>query len=197
MSRIPAPAADLTVQLPPVIDAQRERYPFCVVWAPIPVLSWVCPIIGHIAICDSQGRIYDFQGSYRIGVDHMLFGEAVKYWDLSTYYVPSFYKPSFSDQAANDAAIYREIAAYDEGVASARAHFSQNETYNFFTNNCHAFAADSMNRQQLKKQHMNTVRIAIGMALHGRYINARRFWRAHVPFILLVGFILLLLFVVL
>ncbi|KPA80903.1 hypothetical protein ABB37_04307 [Leptomonas pyrrhocoris] len=185
MSNKSSPVADLTVPLPPVIDIQREHYPFCIVWAPIPLLSWVCPFIGHVAICDSQGRIYDFQGSYRIGVDHMLFGVPVKYWDLSKDYVPSFYNPSQGDTAVNGAAVRSEIAAYDEGVASAKAHFCQNETYNFFTNNCHVFAADSMNRQQLKQQHMGMVRVAIGMALHGRYVSARRFWKAHLPFFLL------------
>ncbi|KAL7697068.1 Protein of unknown function (DUF778) [Lotmaria passim] len=192
MSRKPPPVADLTVQLPPVIDVQREHYPFCVVWAPIPLLSWVCPILGHIAICDSQGRIYDFQGSYQIGVDRMLFGVPVKYWDLSKDYVPSFYNPRQSDKAANDAAIHREIAAYDEAVANATEHFRQNETYNFFTNNCHVFAAEAMNQQQLKKQHMGMVRIAIGMALHGKYVSASRFWMAHTPFFVLVALIALL-----
>jgi transmembrane protein 222 len=192
MSRKSSPVADSPVQLPPVIDVQREHYPFCIVWAPIPLLSWVCPILGHIAICDSQGRIYDFQGSYRIGVDHMLFGVPVKYWDLSRDYVPSFYNPSQSDPVASDAAVRREIAAYDEGVANATAHFRQNEQYNFFTNNCHVFAAESLNRQQLKKHHMGMVRIAIGMALHGEYVSTARFWKAHMPFFILVTLIVLL-----
>lgn len=192
MAQKTSPLEDMTVQLPPVIDVQREHYPFCVVWAPIPLLSWVCPLVGHIAICDSKGRIHDFQGSYRIGVDRMLFGVPVKYWDISRDYVPSFYEPTQGDAEANAAAVKREIAAYDEGVATATAHFRQNEMYNFFTNNCHVFAADAMNRQQLKQQHMGMVRIVIGMALHGRYVSAGRFWMAHTPFFVLLAIIILL-----
>ncbi|KAK7201766.1 hypothetical protein NESM_000242600 [Novymonas esmeraldas] len=184
--------AEAPVQLPPVIDPVREHYPFCIVWCPIPILSWVLPVVGHIAVCDSQGRIFDFQGSYRIGKDRMLFGNPVKYWDVSRDYVPSFYSAELDDPAEREEAVRREVAAYDAAVAATITHFRQNELYNFFTNNCHAFVAASMNGQQLKTQHMGTVRVALGMALHGRYVSVGRFATAHLPFLLLVAVIALI-----
>ena len=37
-----------------------ERYPYCIVWTPIPVLTWLLPMVGHMGICKSNGVIYDF-----------------------------------------------------------------------------------------------------------------------------------------
>jgi hypothetical protein len=33
------------------IDKERNRYPYCIVWTPLPVISWLLPIIGHTGIC--------------------------------------------------------------------------------------------------------------------------------------------------
>lgn len=57
------------------IDAHKDRFPFCIVWTAIPCLTWFFPFVGHMAIADSQGIIYDFAGPYTIGKD-----------DMGTYY---------------------------------------------------------------------------------------------------------------
>uniref|UniRef100_A0A8C0L9S2 Transmembrane protein 222 n=1 Tax=Canis lupus dingo TaxID=286419 RepID=A0A8C0L9S2_CANLU len=46
------------------MDVDRSRFPYCVVWTPIPVLTWFFPIIGHMGICTSTGVIRDFAGPY-------------------------------------------------------------------------------------------------------------------------------------
>ena len=33
------------------IDKINQRYPFCIVWTPLPLISWFIPIIGHTGIC--------------------------------------------------------------------------------------------------------------------------------------------------
>jgi len=33
------------------IDVKRNRYPYCIVWTPLPIISWLIPIIGHTGIC--------------------------------------------------------------------------------------------------------------------------------------------------
>ncbi|KAF1327897.1 Transmembrane protein, partial [Globisporangium splendens] len=45
----PAPA------VMPAVDPAKQRFPFCIVWSPIPVLTWVLPFIGHLGIADSKG----------------------------------------------------------------------------------------------------------------------------------------------
>lgn len=42
------------------VDTKRERYPFCIVWTPIPCLTWIAPFVGHMGVADSRGVIYDF-----------------------------------------------------------------------------------------------------------------------------------------
>lgn len=37
-----------------------EKYPYCIVWTPIPLLTWILPMVGHMGICKSNGVIYDF-----------------------------------------------------------------------------------------------------------------------------------------
>jgi hypothetical protein len=48
----------------PTIDHATQRYPYCVVWTPLPVISWLLPFIGHTGIADSRGCIYDFAGFF-------------------------------------------------------------------------------------------------------------------------------------
>lgn len=35
-----------------------------------------------MGICDSEGKVHDFQGPYSIGVDNMAFGEPTRYLQL-------------------------------------------------------------------------------------------------------------------
>ena len=50
------------------VDPLKDHYPMCIVWSPIPLLSYVTPIIGHTGIVLSDGTIHDFGGSHYIHV---------------------------------------------------------------------------------------------------------------------------------
>ena len=65
-----------------VINPKRNRFPFCIVWTPIPLLTYVLPFIGHMGICTSTGIIRDFGGSFTVLEDNMAFGKPTKYWQL-------------------------------------------------------------------------------------------------------------------
>lgn len=64
------------------MDFERDRFPFCIVWTPIPILTWLFPIIGHMGIATSSGVIRDFAGPYFVSEDNMAFGRPTKYWKL-------------------------------------------------------------------------------------------------------------------
>ncbi len=66
-----------------VVDVSRSRYPYSIVWTPIPLLTWIIPIIGHMGIGTSAGIIRDFAGSYFVAQDEMAFGKPTKYWQLN------------------------------------------------------------------------------------------------------------------
>lgn len=64
------------------IDANKDRFPFCIVWTPLPLLSWIVPLIGHMGIGTSSGVIRDFAGPYFVAEDDFAFGKPTKYWRL-------------------------------------------------------------------------------------------------------------------
>lgn len=64
------------------INHKAQRYPFCIVWSPIPLLTWIFPFIGHMGIATSTGVIRDFAGPYYVSTDDMAFGKPTKYWQL-------------------------------------------------------------------------------------------------------------------
>jgi len=53
-------------------------WPYCVVWTPIPVLTWLVPVIGHVGICSSDGTIYDFAGSKFVNTGTLSFGNPTR-----------------------------------------------------------------------------------------------------------------------
>ncbi len=61
------------------INPELARFPYCMVWTPIPLVTWLLPFIGHLGIATSQGIIHDFAGSYFISVDDFAFGSPHKY----------------------------------------------------------------------------------------------------------------------
>ena len=49
------------------IQPSKNLYPNCILWSPLPPITWLLPFIGHTGIADSQGVIHDFAGPYHIG----------------------------------------------------------------------------------------------------------------------------------
>lgn len=68
----------------PAIDVENHRYPYCIVWTPLPVITAIVPNIGHTGICtyqlyrlflnmnSSEGVIHDFAASHYISVRHRI-----------------------------------------------------------------------------------------------------------------------------
>jgi hypothetical protein len=78
----------------------------CVVWTPIPIISWVVPAIGHVGITDSRGTVYDFQGDFTIGREEMLFGEPKQKWAVPV-------DPTVLDGAVQEMIVnFREFATF-------------------------------------------------------------------------------------
>lgn len=61
------------------IDPSRARFPCCLVWSPLPVISWLIPFVGHTGICREDGVILDFAGPNFVCVDSFAFGSATRY----------------------------------------------------------------------------------------------------------------------
>ena len=65
------------------IDPKRARFPCCIVWTPLPFISWLIPFIGHVGICREDGVILDFAGPHFVSVDNFSFGAVARYIQLN------------------------------------------------------------------------------------------------------------------
>jgi hypothetical protein len=62
------------------VDVHNNRFPRSIVWGPLPPITCCCcPVVGHMGIGDSQGKIHDFAGPYHIGVDNFMVGCVWRY----------------------------------------------------------------------------------------------------------------------
>jgi hypothetical protein len=61
------------------IDPRKARFPCCIVWTPIPFITWLVPFIGHIGICREDGVKLDFAGPNFVSVDNFAFGAVARY----------------------------------------------------------------------------------------------------------------------
>lgn len=64
------------------IDPRKAKFPCCLVWTPLPVVSWLAPFIGHVGICLEDGVILDFSGSNFVNVGDFAFGSVARYLQL-------------------------------------------------------------------------------------------------------------------
>ena len=194
----------------PAIDYSRERYPLCVVWTPLPLITWILPFIGHMGICDSRGIIHDFAGPYFVSRDNMAFGNPVKFWYLYPEHVATelvIGGGGGGNEIQQQQALAEAVRRYDKGIAQTTDHFKKTQFYNFFCNNCHSFVAhciiageqltkdaigdqkDGHNKKIFKNKTWNMVTLTMYLFFFGRYVSWGRFLIAHIPFLIFMALI--------
>ena len=144
------------------INAQKNRYPYCIVWTPIPFLTYIIPSIGHTGIATSEGIIHDFAASFYVNIDEMSFGKPTKYYQLDL----------------DD----REKYEYDKAIEKGDLKYNQ-ERHNLFWNNCHSHVAFVLNQIKYKgKSNYNMVDIWWILILKGKYISLSAFIKTYIGF---------------
>lgn len=157
------------------IDPKSQRFPYCMVWTPLPCISWVIPCIGHVGICSSEGIIHDFAGPYYVSIDNMSFGNPTKYVILNL------------DE--------KEINDYDKAVEIGTKHYKK-QFYSFCCNNCHSFVAFVLNKMKYKER-TNYTMISIWwmFCTKSKYISCGSFFQTYIGFLIfLIIFIIIFLF---
>ena len=51
------------------INLKSSYFPYCIVWTPIPLITYIFPSIGHTGIGTSSGIIHDFAFGYIIRIN--------------------------------------------------------------------------------------------------------------------------------
>ncbi|XVF17967.1 hypothetical protein REPUB_Repub10bG0170800 [Reevesia pubescens] len=171
------------------IDPRRDRFPCCIVWTPLPVLSWLIPFIGHIGICREDGVILDFAGPNFVCVDNFAFGAAARYIQInkdkecciSTH--PSLFKGEHEYRHDDPR---REALTWDDALRKSTQEF-QHLSYSLFTCNCHSFVANNLNRLGFRSGGWNVVNLAVLIFLKGRWVSKTAFLRSFLPFVIVSG----------
>lgn len=71
------------------VEPKKSRFPCCIVWTPLPVVSWLAPFIGHVGIGREDGTILDFSGSNFVNIDDFAFGSVARFLELDRKKVTS------------------------------------------------------------------------------------------------------------
>jgi|LauGreSBDMM110SN_4_FD.fasta_scaffold326020_1 hypothetical protein len=151
------------------IDIPRQRYPYAIVWCPLPPITWILPFIGHTGICTSDGIIYDFAGSYSINKGHLIFGKVTKYLIL--------------DPSKN-----KELD-WDRGIEEGNNEYC-GHIHNICFDNCHSHVARCLNDMAYNgsKNH-NMFTIGIWMFFFGTYPDIGAVLKTWLPSFVVAGII--------
>ena len=148
------------------LDMKKQRYPYCIVWTPIPCITYFLPSIGHAGICTSKGIIHDFAGPYYVSIDNMAFGNPTKYILLEL-----------------DS---REFDEYDSCIEGGTQDYSE-KMYSFCFNNCHSFIARCLNKLKYKgKTNYTMIHVWWMLCIKGKYLNFAKFAQSYIGFLVIV-----------
>lgn len=79
----------------PSINQALHRYPHCIVWTPISLITDLISCIYHSVFFISTGIIHDFTGAYYVGIDDMAFGWPCKYVPLKRAKIGRIYNDTY------------------------------------------------------------------------------------------------------
>ncbi|PRP82585.1 hypothetical protein PROFUN_04890 [Planoprotostelium fungivorum] len=168
---------------PTTPEPGRDHYPMCIVFTPLPLLSWLIPFIGHLGIGTTEGVINDFGGSYYIHKHKTatVFGSVTKYYPIKSTQLK---RPQDTEQSVYEV-IDLSLSSlilyqmYDAAVERASCDF-QDQEHNIIMNNCHAHVASALNELQFEGfTHWNTLFLIIYMILFGRFVSFNRFLKSY------------------
>eukprot|EP01122_Echinamoeba_exundans_P017440 TRINITY_DN9211_c0_g1_i1.p1 TRINITY_DN9211_c0_g1~~TRINITY_DN9211_c0_g1_i1.p1 ORF type:complete len:200 (+),score=29.65 TRINITY_DN9211_c0_g1_i1:22-621(+) len=153
---------------------EKDHFPLCIVWTPLPLLTWFIPIIGHLGIVTSSGEINDFAGPYYVNrhPHEMGFGVATKYWRVKASDIPG---------ASAD-----WVRQWDDAVQNASCQYDK-EVHNLICNNCHSHVAVALNQLKFKNiTYWNTLMLIIYMSLNGKFVSWGRFLQTYAGFFIIL-----------
>ncbi|KAJ4823000.1 hypothetical protein Tsubulata_000373 [Turnera subulata] len=171
------------------IDPRRARFPYCIVWTPLPVISWLIPFIGHVGICREDGVILDFAGPNFVCVDNFAFGAVTRYIQINKdKECPMPLQISAFDDEDEEELVDsgRDIFRWDDALRKSTQEF-QHHAYSLFTCNCHSFVANNLNRLGYNSGGWNVVNLAALIFLKGQWVSTGSVVRTYLPFVIVCG----------
>lgn len=162
------------------IDPTRARFPCCIVWTPLPVISWFLPFVGHVGIGREDGVIVDFAGPNFVSVDNFTFGDVARYIQLTKEKCPITYR---SEEEFKLVESGRNQYTWDESLKKTTQEYQQ-QIYSILTCNCHSFVANHLNRLETGPTCWNVVNVATMILLKGQWVNTQSMIRSYLSFMM-------------
>ncbi|CAG9320856.1 unnamed protein product [Blepharisma stoltei] len=150
-------------------DFKRQRFPYSVVWTPLPLITALIPFIGHTGICSSEGVIHDFSGPYTVSVDDMAFGNPTKYVPLEC----------------------ESKKSWDEAVDKGDGEYSQ-RMHNLCCDNCHSHVAYVLNQINFEGGGWNMISIWWLCIRKSHYVGISGFIKTYAGFAVVIILIMVL-----
>ena len=158
------------------IDLKSSHFPYCIVWTPIPLITYIFPCIGHTGIGNSRGIIHDFAGSFFVSVDNFSFGKPTKYLQLYP----------------NE----KEKYDWDRAVEKGDNKFNMEE-HNICMNNCHSHVAFVLNQINYKgRNNYNMVSIWWMLIAKGKYVSCCGFIKTYLGFLIIILIIIIIILMI-
>jgi len=148
------------------INLKSSNFPYCIVWTPIPLITYLFPSIGHTGIGTSSGIIHDFAGSFFVSIDDFAFGKPTKYVKLK-----------LTEQ---------ERYNWDRAIEKGDNKYNMEE-HNIFINNCHSHVAYVLNQLNYRgKNNYNMVSIWWMLISRGKYVSFCGFFKTYFGFLVII-----------
>ncbi|ESQ45414.1 hypothetical protein EUTSA_v10010695mg [Eutrema salsugineum] len=166
---------------PMKIDPRRDRFPCCIVWTPLPFISWLIPFIGHVGICREDGVILDFAGPNFVCVDNFAFGAVSRYIQINKEKESSLSPRMFNGENRYEQEdTHEKEPTWDDALRKGTQEY-QHHSYNLFTCNCHSFVANNLNRLAVRSGGWNVVNLAALVFLKGRWVSKTAMVKSLLP----------------
>ncbi|XP_076955491.1 protein RTE1-HOMOLOG-like isoform X2 [Bidens hawaiensis] len=169
-----------------LIDPERARFPCCIVWTPLPVVSWLLPFVGHVGIGREDGVILDFAGPNFVCVDNFTFGSVSRYIQISKEKCSITSNPSTTFRTEEEYSLVesgRNQYTWDDALRKSTQEY-QHRAYNIFSCNCHSFVANNLNKLEFQSGGWNVVNLAVLILFKGKWVNTASMIRSFLPFVL-------------
>ncbi|KAL2489607.1 Protein REVERSION-TO-ETHYLENE SENSITIVITY1 [Forsythia ovata] len=169
------------------IDPKKAKFPCCVVWTPLPIVSWLAPFIGHVGICREDGTVLDFSGSNLVNIDDFAFGSVARYLQLDRK--QCCFPPNLAGHTCKhryEHVEYGSAITWDDAIQSTVRYF-EHKSYNLFTCNCHSFVANCLNRLCYEgSMSWNMINVAALLLFKGTWVDGLSVLRSFLPFMVVL-----------
>lgn len=169
------------------INPKKAKFPCCLVWTPLPVVSWLAPFIGHVGVGREDGVVLDFSGSNFVNIDDFAFGAVARYLQLDRE--QCCFPRNLAGHTCKQHYKHSEFGTgitWDDAILTSMRQF-EHKSYNLFTCNCHLFVANCLNRLCYGgTTGWNMVNVAGLVLLKGRWVDTLSIIRSFLPFVLVL-----------